>query len=189
MRTRIAARVPLVGDGSGRSLREEGVRGRLKRPRAGRAAPLTKTRRRARARLRGRSDCAGAKGVFKENRLEMRPPTAGWRLRVAQDHNSGPGSGRPRGRNVFEADPAPPCTLKARRALEVVVFSDRLRQPDNLRRLGIGFLPARRLTALRPCLAAGLPLSCAIVRLRKRAFAVSAGGSRGGRQLQTFKLF
>jgi hypothetical protein len=39
--------------------------------------------------------------------------------------------------------------------------TDCLRQPDHLRR-GTPAGPGRRLTALRPCLATGLPLSCAI---------------------------
>jgi hypothetical protein len=59
------------------------------------------------------------------------------------------------------------------RLIEVMAFSDRLRQPDNLSKERESFkkhsLPTlfERLTALRPYLAAGLPLSCAIIALRK----------------------
>jgi hypothetical protein len=41
--------------------------------------------------------------------------------------------------------------------LENLPFSDRLRQPDNHPAITTS---AQRLTALRPCLATGLPLSC-----------------------------
>jgi hypothetical protein len=67
-------------------------------------------------------------------------------------------------------------TLRAyTRALEALAFFDRLRQPDNL----CGEDEARmiwlsltlRLTALRPCLTAGLPLSCTIVVLEKNSAA------------------
>ena len=50
--------------------------------------------------------------------------------------------------------------------LENLPFSDRLRQPDNHPAITTS---AQRLTALRPCLATGLPLSCAFVNLKEHA--------------------
>jgi hypothetical protein len=58
-----------------------------------------------------------------------------------------------------------------KRSYGAVAFSDRLRQPDNLRQEALFYCSMLkrlwRLTALRPHLAMGLPLSCAIVVLRK----------------------
>ena len=70
------------------------------------------------------------------------------------------------------------------RAKELKVCpSDCLRQPDNLR----AGKPenARRLTALRPYLAAGLPLSCAIIALRK--IVAAAGGDISQTDLTMFE--
>jgi hypothetical protein len=63
-----------------------------------------------------------------------------------------------------------------------MAFSDRLRQPDNLSRTEVSqkLFDSRpeRLTALRPYLAAGLPLSCAIIALQKITAIVIADSGR-----------
>ncbi len=169
----------MVGDVWAARLRGEGLGGR--KAREGRRARRTRlvragdTKGRA-PRLRGRrstvSGCLGLAGRRKEFQRVASAlrttdcPCRRFRWFEADDSEAQATPGRRRAPPLHSSvdavrrDPARAAHAERRegaRSLQVVGFSDRFRQPDNL--------PGgpERLTALRPRLATGLPLSCAIV--------------------------